>query len=175
MLPADEVFADILRRKSAQVILAANKAEGRAGEAGYYDAFSLGLGDPVMLSAEHGEGLDDLMRVLEPMVEAHAAEAEEAVSPMEKEWKKRKMEDYSNASTQSWTQHFVVLEEFHYSGCGKEGHRLGFSKHCKQASKEPSLEHCATIQRTNFGHEQNAPTKMQICNCNCQSYLAKCK
>ncbi|MDR6264300.1 MULTISPECIES: ribosome biogenesis GTPase Der [Rhodobacterales] len=67
VMPADQVFAEILRRKSARVILAANKAEGRAGESGYYDAFSLGLGEPVQLSAEHGEGMDDLMRMLEPM------------------------------------------------------------------------------------------------------------
>ena len=69
VMPADQVFADILRKKSARVILAANKAEGRAGEDGYYDAFSLGLGEPIQLSAEHGEGLDDLMRVLEPISE----------------------------------------------------------------------------------------------------------
>ena len=65
--PADQVFAAILRRKSARVILGVNKAEGRAGEAGYYDAFSLGLGEPVQLSAEHGEGMDDLMRMLSPI------------------------------------------------------------------------------------------------------------
>lgn len=77
VLPADEVFAEILRKKSANVILAANKAEGRAGEAGYYDAFSLGLGEPVLLSAEHGEGLDDLLRLLAPVAETFARTAEE--------------------------------------------------------------------------------------------------
>ena len=44
--PADEVFAEILRKRSAHVILAANKAEGNAGQAGMLDAYSLGLGDP---------------------------------------------------------------------------------------------------------------------------------
>jgi GTP-binding protein len=45
--PTDEVFADILRKKNAHVILGANKAEGRAGEPGYLEAFSLGLGEPL--------------------------------------------------------------------------------------------------------------------------------
>lgn len=67
--PTDEVFADILRRRSAHVILAANKAEGNAGEAGVLDAYALGLGEPVRLSAEHGEGLDDLYTLLAPLAE----------------------------------------------------------------------------------------------------------
>ena len=69
VLPADRVFAEILRKKSARVILAANKAEGRAGEEGYYDAFSLGLGEPVQLSAEHGEGMDELAHMLRPIAD----------------------------------------------------------------------------------------------------------
>ncbi|MDJ0639451.1 MAG: ribosome biogenesis GTPase Der [Paracoccaceae bacterium] len=72
VLPADEVFADILRRKSARVILAANKAEGRAGEAGLIEAFSLGLGEPIRLSAEHGEGMGELAAALLPVAEATA-------------------------------------------------------------------------------------------------------
>ena len=68
--PVDEVFADILRKKNANVIVAANKAEGRAGEAGYLEAFSLGLGDPIQLSAEHGEGMEELYSVLRPIVDA---------------------------------------------------------------------------------------------------------
>ena len=51
VLPADEVFADILRKRNAHVILAANKAEGTAGEAGLIDAWSLGLGEPIPISA----------------------------------------------------------------------------------------------------------------------------
>lgn len=68
VLPADEVFADILRKKSANVILAANKAEGRAGEAGLIEAYSLGLGEPLRLSAEHGEGMGELAAALEPLI-----------------------------------------------------------------------------------------------------------
>jgi GTP-binding protein len=77
VLPADEIFADILRRKARHVILAANKSEGRAGEAGYLEAFALGLGEPLRLSAEHGEGMGELLEVLRPLVDAAAqAEAE---------------------------------------------------------------------------------------------------
>ena len=73
--PTDEVFADILRRRNAHVLLAANKAEGRAGEAGLIEAWSLGLGEPIRLSAEHGEGLDELYAALQPIAEAHEARA----------------------------------------------------------------------------------------------------
>lgn len=72
---ADEVFADILRRKNAHVILGVNKAEGQAGESGYLEAFGLGLGEPVRLSAEHGEGMDDLYRALQPLADAFAERA----------------------------------------------------------------------------------------------------
>ena len=58
--PLDEIFAALLRRKNKPVILAANKAEGRAGEAGVNEAYSLGFGEPLALSAEHGEGMADL-------------------------------------------------------------------------------------------------------------------
>jgi len=58
--PMDEVFAEILRRQDKPVILAANKAEGRQGDAGTLEAFNLGLGEPVPISAEHGEGMADL-------------------------------------------------------------------------------------------------------------------
>ena len=77
VLPADEIFADILRRKSAQVILGANKAEGAAGEAGMMEAYSLGLGEPLGLSAEHGEGMADLAAALRPLIELHSEQAED--------------------------------------------------------------------------------------------------
>jgi GTP-binding protein len=67
--PTDEVFADILRRRAARVILATNKAEGNAAEAGVLEAYGLGLGEPLRLSAEHGEGMADLMAVLRPIAE----------------------------------------------------------------------------------------------------------
>ncbi|MGC9417554.1 MAG: ribosome biogenesis GTPase Der [Rhodovulum sp.] len=79
VLPADEVFAEILRRKSARVILATNKAEGAAADAGVLESYALGLGEPVRISAEHGEGMGDLYAALAPLVEeAEALEIEEA-------------------------------------------------------------------------------------------------
>ena len=74
--PSDQVFADILRRKSAKVIVGVNKAEGAAGDSGAIEAWSLGLGDPVRMSAEHGEGMDDLYHILRPMGDFYAERAE---------------------------------------------------------------------------------------------------
>jgi GTP-binding protein len=58
--PLDRHFSDWLRRQDKPVILVVNKCEGRAGGDGLYESYSLGLGDPVPISAEHGEGLADL-------------------------------------------------------------------------------------------------------------------
>jgi len=77
VLPDDRLFAEILRRRARNVILAANKAEGRAGESGLIEAWELGLGEPLALSAEHGEGLDDLYRVLVPLADGFAERADE--------------------------------------------------------------------------------------------------
>ena len=60
-------------RETTPVILAANKAEGRAGEAGILEAWSLGLGEPIAISAEHGEGVVDLFEHLRPHVEREEA------------------------------------------------------------------------------------------------------
>ena len=83
VMPSDEVFADILRKKSARVILGVNKAEGSAGDGGAIEAWSLGLGEPIRLSAEHGEGIDDLYRILLPLREEFAER--EAVNTPETE------------------------------------------------------------------------------------------
>ncbi|HEX2724601.1 MAG TPA: ribosome biogenesis GTPase Der [Beijerinckiaceae bacterium] len=66
ILPADKPFAEMARRSGKPVVVIANKAEGGQGMTGAYDAFSLGLGDPVPFSAEHGEGLGDLFEALQP-------------------------------------------------------------------------------------------------------------
>ena len=60
LLPADKAFADVIRKSGKPVVLIANKSEGKAGQAGAMEAYSLGLGEPIALSAEHGEGLGDL-------------------------------------------------------------------------------------------------------------------
>ncbi|MEM9579767.1 MAG: ribosome biogenesis GTPase Der [Pseudomonadota bacterium] len=73
--PADQVFADILRKRSAHVILAANKGEGAAADAGVIEAYALGLGEPIRLSAEHGEGMNDLYAQLMPISDGFAERA----------------------------------------------------------------------------------------------------
>jgi GTP-binding protein len=76
LTPLDEEIARWLRGHSTPVVVAANKAEGRAGEAGRLEAFALGLGEPIAISAEHGEGLVDLFEVLRPHVEHEHYETE---------------------------------------------------------------------------------------------------
>ncbi len=80
LTPLDEEIARWLRSHATPVVVAANKAEGRAAEAGVLEAFALGLGEPFALSAEHGEGLVDLFEAIRPHVEHdhYATEAEEA-------------------------------------------------------------------------------------------------
>jgi len=82
--PLDEEIGRWLRAESTPVVLVANKSEGRAGESGVLDGFRLGLGEPVAISAEHGEGVADLFEALLPHVERdediedEEAEADEA-------------------------------------------------------------------------------------------------
>lgn len=64
LTPTDRAFADFARRASKPVVLVANKSEGKAGEAGALESYALGLGDPVAISAEHGEGMGDLYDAL---------------------------------------------------------------------------------------------------------------
>jgi GTP-binding protein len=75
--PLDEEIARWLRAESTPVIVVANKAEGRAGQDGAYEAFRLGFGDPIAISAEHGEGVADLFEMLQPHVEREHSEAED--------------------------------------------------------------------------------------------------
>jgi GTP-binding protein len=81
--PADEHFAKVLRASGRPVVLIANKVESRAGEAGRLDAYSLGFGDPIAVSAEHGIGIPDVLdairEVMPPAAETEAggAQAEE--------------------------------------------------------------------------------------------------
>ena len=79
--PLDQFFAEILRKKAKYVILAANKSEGRASDAGFFESYSLGLGEPVRISAEHGEGMTDLLSQLVPIQEKLVQEAS-YVSPV---------------------------------------------------------------------------------------------
>ena len=68
----DITLAEILRKKAAHVILVANKTEGQAGEPGVIEAWGLGFDEPLRLSAEHGEGMGDLLSVLMPFADKFA-------------------------------------------------------------------------------------------------------
>ena len=82
LLPEDEFFARLLRKTNAPVILAANKCEGRAGEPGYNEAYKLGLGTPIALSAEHGQGTDELYTQLRDAIQAHT-QAQQGDDPLD--------------------------------------------------------------------------------------------
>jgi GTP-binding protein len=73
-LPADRAFADLVRRSGKPAILVANKSEGRAAQAGLLQAYELGLGEPIAVSAEHGEGLADLYAALRAALPVETAE-----------------------------------------------------------------------------------------------------
>jgi GTP-binding protein len=77
LLPADRPFAELVRRSGTPVVLLANKAEGAGGLAGAYEAFGLGLGDPVPVSAEHGEGMGELYHALAAHLRPEVEEVED--------------------------------------------------------------------------------------------------
>jgi GTPase len=78
--PLDRHFADLLRRGAAPVVLVANKAEGRGGGSGALEAFALGLGEPITISAEHGDGMAELYAALAPYADQAAAAEGEGVA-----------------------------------------------------------------------------------------------
>ncbi|MGH6786146.1 MAG: ribosome biogenesis GTPase Der [Novosphingobium sp.] len=69
LTPLDEEIGRYLRQSSVPVVLMANKCEGSSGDSGLFEAFSLGFGEPVAFSAEHGQGLADLFEALRPLLE----------------------------------------------------------------------------------------------------------
>jgi GTP-binding protein len=81
--PVDHAFADLVRKSGRPTIVLANKAEGRAAQAGVLEGYSLGLGEPIPISAEHGEGLADLydaLRAALPEATAAAEDGDEEVA-----------------------------------------------------------------------------------------------
>jgi GTPase len=82
--PLDRHFADWLRRGKTPVVVVANKAEGRTATSGVLEAFALGLGDPVAISAEHGDGMADLYAALVPFVDQHEEDAPAAEGARER-------------------------------------------------------------------------------------------
>ena len=75
--PLDEEIGRWLRVETTPVVVVANKAEGSVAESGVLDSYRLGLGEPIAISAEHGEGVADLFQALQPLVEAKLGEDEE--------------------------------------------------------------------------------------------------
>ena len=76
-LPVDKAFAALVHRSGKPSILVANKSEGKAGTAGATEAYELGLGQPIPISAEHGEGLSDLYDAIREALPAITAEPHE--------------------------------------------------------------------------------------------------
>ncbi|WP_316214989.1 MULTISPECIES: ribosome biogenesis GTPase Der [unclassified Bradyrhizobium] len=68
LTPTDRAFADFARRANKPVLLLANKSEGKHGEAGAMESYALGLGDPIQISAEHGEGMGELYDAVSQLV-----------------------------------------------------------------------------------------------------------
>ena len=79
--PADRHFARALRRLGLPVEVVVNKCEGTAGGEGFFEAFALGFGEPVAISAEHGEGMNGLYEALEPFAPAQAEGESESAAP----------------------------------------------------------------------------------------------
>ena len=97
----DEMFADILRKRAKHVILGANKGEGAAADAGVLEAWALGLGEPLRLSAEHGEGMTDLLRCLMPLADAFKERARDEAAETDIDIEESDAEDAYRAPTAS--------------------------------------------------------------------------
>jgi GTP-binding protein len=92
LTPSDRAFADFARRADKPVILLANKSEGKHGEIGAMESYALGLGDPVQVSAEHGEGMGELydaLRALMPEAEEEESEGDDEPAETEEEAARR--------------------------------------------------------------------------------------
>lgn len=98
--PADEYFAQMVRRSGKPTLLLLNKAEGKAGQQTAYDAYALGLGEPILISAEHGEGLGDFYSALEP----HAQKYMPKVDEVEEDWAPKKKKKTRAAQAQKDNQ-----------------------------------------------------------------------
>jgi GTPase len=81
--PLDRTFADLARRSGKKVLLVANKSEARGSDQGFQDAYRLGLGEPVPISAEHGQGMNDLREALIAAMGEARAFGEEAADDAE--------------------------------------------------------------------------------------------
>src|ERR1044071_8135505 len=85
LTPTDRAFADVARRADKPVLLLANKSEGKHGDTRAVEAYALGLGDPIQISAEHGEGLGELYDELAKLM-PEPIEEEDEEEPIAEEW-----------------------------------------------------------------------------------------
>jgi GTP-binding protein len=85
LTPNDRAFADFARRANKPVLLLANKSEGKHGEVGAMESYALGLGDPIQISAEHGEGMGELYDELAKLM-PEPVEEEDEEEPIAEEW-----------------------------------------------------------------------------------------
>jgi GTP-binding protein len=83
LMPVDRAFAELARKSGKPVVLVANKSEGRAGESGRLEAYALGLGEPVPVSAEHNEGMSDLYDALRGALPESEEESDETADDTE--------------------------------------------------------------------------------------------
>ncbi len=85
LTPVDQALADMLRRRGKPVVLVANKSEARGSDGGFYDSFTLGLGEPTAISAEHGQGMLDLRDAIVAAIGEERAfpEEDEAVTDVD--------------------------------------------------------------------------------------------
>jgi GTP-binding protein len=89
LTPNDRAFADFARRADKPVILVANKAEGKHGEIGAMESYALGLGDPIEVSAEHGEGLSDLYDAVRALMPELIDEEDQAGEDTDEDFSRR--------------------------------------------------------------------------------------
>ncbi len=101
--PVDRAFADLVRRSGKPAIVVANKSEGRNAQAGVTEAYALGLGEPVAISAEHGEGLSDLYDAL------RAALPEQTAQPSARAGRRKRDADQPDAAAEPTTIHVAVI------------------------------------------------------------------
>jgi GTP-binding protein len=83
LTPTDRAFAAFARRANKPVLLLANKSEGKQGDAGAMEAYALGLGDPIQVSAEHGEGMGELYQALRALLPAPSEETDDEADDAE--------------------------------------------------------------------------------------------